>query len=173
MIHKATGEECLFADKKMPIFSVTEKRPYNNEIKLAYPNKRTTFYANRVRREQDRLIIGFELVLFEAVVQIKENDDYIAFVLEEFIVEPEHFEGLILDTPPVEEFRLLQLPIKKRTSFGQWLNVCFDGKIAVNLLAASPCERIDSVEEDEYYILTADAVRDIKLKGAEAALIVT
>lgn len=173
LIFKPLGEECLYTDKKIPLFSITEKRPYNNEIKLAHPNKRTTFNANRIRRENDKLIIGFDLILFEAVVKIKENNKYISFELEDFIVKPEHFDFLSMDKPPVEEFRLLQLPIKKRTCFGEWLNVCSDENVAIGLISTSPYERIDSVKEDEYYLLSADAVRDIKLKGCEAALIVS
>lgn len=173
LIYKPLNEECLCNDKKLPLFTITEKRPFNNEIKLAYMNKRTTFKANRVRQEDDKLIVGFELILFEAVVAVKKTDDYISFKLEDFIVSPECFEGLTMDVPPVEEFRIMQLPIKKRTCFGDWLNVCFDDNTAVNLLAVSPYERIDCVKEDEYYILTADAAKDIKLKGCEAALIVS
>ena len=81
LIFKPLNEECLYIDKKFPIFSITEKRPFNNEIKLAHPNKRTTFNANKVRREDDKLIIGFELILFEAVVKIKETPEYISFEL--------------------------------------------------------------------------------------------
>lgn len=173
LIFKPLNEECLFDGKKIPLFTITEKRPFNNEIKLAYPNKRTTFKANRIRLEGDKLIVGFELILFEAVVAVKKTDDYISFKLEDFIVSEESFGGLTMDVPPVEEFRLMQLPVKKRTCFGEWLNVCFDENTAVNLLATSPYERIDCVKEDEYYILTADAARDIKLKGCEAALIVS
>ena len=173
LIFKPSGEECLFTKKKIPLFSITEKRPYNNEIKLAHPNKRTTFYANRIRQENDKLIIGFELILFEAIVKVKVNNKYISFELEDFIVKPEDFAFLYMDTPPVEEFRLMQLPVKSRTCFGEWLNVCSDENIAVGLIATSPYERIDSVKDDEYFLLSADAVRDIKLKGCEAALIVS
>ena len=60
LVHKASGQECLDTSEDIPLFSVTQPRPYNNEIKLAYPNKRTTFQANRVRMEGDRLIVGFE-----------------------------------------------------------------------------------------------------------------
>lgn len=173
LLYKPLNEECLFKDKKMPLFTLTEKRPFNNEIKLAYPNKRTTFNANRIRKEDNMLIIGFELILFEAVVKVKQTDDYISFKLEKFIVNEKNFEGLSMDVPPVEEFRLLQLPINKKSSFGEWLNVCFDEKSAINLLAVSPYERIDCVKEDKYYILTADASKDIKLTGCETALIVS
>lgn len=75
LVHKATGEECLDLSESLPLFSITEERPYNNEIKLAHPNKRTVFNANRVKREGDILFVGFELVTFEAKVLIKECSD--------------------------------------------------------------------------------------------------
>lgn len=173
LIFKATGEECLNNYEGIPLFSLTEERPFNNEIKLAHPNKKTTFGANRIRREGDRLVIGFELITFEAVVAVKEKDEYIAFELVDFNVFPHCFGGLCMTPPPVLEFRLLQLPVKHRTHFGEWLNVCWDDNIAVNVLATSPYAKIDSEKRKDCRILTADAVRGIKLKGCEAALIVS
>ena len=87
LICKATGEECLMQGENMALFSLTEDRPFNNEIKLAHPNKRTVFQANRVRREGNQLIVGFELVTFEAIVEVKEADKYISFDLVDFIVK--------------------------------------------------------------------------------------
>ena len=74
LVLKSGGEECLEPDSMVSFFTLTQNRPYNNEIKLTYPNKRTEFRANRVRREGDELIVGFELVTFEAVVTIEEAD---------------------------------------------------------------------------------------------------
>lgn len=173
LTHKATGEECISQRNETALFSVTEDRPYNNEIKLAHPNKRTVFQANRVRREGDKLIVGFELITFEAVVEVKTADDYIAFTLEDFIVKPEDFKGLAMTPPPVAEFRLIQLPIIEREKFGEWLNVSMDDKIAVNVLATSPHARIDSVKMKDHRIMTADSVRGIKLKGVTAVLVVS
>lgn len=172
LIYLPTGEECIAKGEEMPLFSVTENRPFNNEIKLAHPNKKTVFSANRVRREGNNLIVGFELVHFEAVVEIKEEKGYIAFKLADFIVSPEAFSGLSMDVPPVVEFRLLQLPLKKRERFGAWLNVLWNDSLAVNVLSTSPYARIDSDERKNCHILYADAVKDIKLYGTEAALIV-
>lgn len=61
LIHKATGQECLDTGETLALFSVTQPRPLNNEIKLAYPNKRTAFQANHIRQEDNRLIVGFEI----------------------------------------------------------------------------------------------------------------
>lgn len=171
LVHKATGQECLEAEAQMALFSLTEERPYNNEIKLAHPNKRTTFQANRVRLEGDRLIVGFELVTFEAVVEVRIAPAYMAFQLVDFIIKPEDFGHLALTPPPVYEFRMLQLPVKDREHFGEWLNVSWDEQVAVNVLGTSPYTRIEADARRGYRIMSADALRDVKLKGCGAALI--
>ncbi|MDW7657910.1 MAG: hypothetical protein SCM11_12140, partial [Bacillota bacterium] len=173
LIHKPTGEECLAAGEDIALFSVTQERPFNNEVKLAHPNKRTTFQADRVRREGDRLIVGFEIIPYEAVVAVKETPMYLSFSLVDFIVHPNDYGNLQMSTPPVSELRLLQLPVRNRENFGEWLNVSWDSKVAVNVLANSPHARIDSERRKNYRILCADAVRDIKLKGVGATLIVS
>ncbi|MEA4889418.1 MAG: hypothetical protein VB070_08135 [Clostridiaceae bacterium] len=173
LVHKPTGEECLAVGEEIALFSVTQERPFNNEVKLAHPNKRTTFQANRVRREGNKLIVGFEITPFEAVVEIKEAPAYIGFSLVDFIVHPTDYPGLVMSPPPVAELRLLQLPIRNRENFGEWLNVSWDSKIAVNVLATSPYARIDSERRKGFRVMSADAVRDIKLKGTGAALIVS
>ena len=165
LIHKKSGEECLALDQDIALFSVTQNRPYNNEVKLVYANKRTTYQANRLRREGDRLIIGFNIAPYEAIVEIKETPSYIGFTLADFIVHPTDYEGLQITPPPVAEFRMLQLPIKDREHFGEWLNVCWDDKVSVNVLSTSSHARIDSEKRKGYRILTADAVKDIKLRS--------
>ena len=114
LVYKTSGQECLDTREDVALFSVTQPRPYNNEIKLAYPNKRTTFQANRVRKEGDRLIVGFEITPYEAVVEVKQTPSYIAFRLADFIVHPGDYGHLRITPPPVESFRLLQLPVKYR-----------------------------------------------------------
>ena len=42
LIIKALGVECLCQNERLPLFSVTQERPYNNEIKLSHPIKRIT-----------------------------------------------------------------------------------------------------------------------------------
>lgn len=173
LVHKATGTECLVTGENVALFSLTEERPYNNEIKLAHPNKRTTFQANRVRLEGDKLIVGFELVTFEAVVEVKTAPAYMGFTLVDFIIRPEDFGNLALTPPPIYEFRVLQLPVKDRAYFGEWLNVVWDETVAVNVLATSPYTRIEADPRKGYRILSGDTLRDIRLKGCGAALIVS
>ena len=171
LIIKATGEECLRQDEDIALFSVTQERPYNNEVKLAHPNKRTTFQANALRREGDKLIVGFEITPFEAVVKVTEAEKYLAFELVDFLVDPEDYGHLAFTPPPVAEFRLVQLPIKNRKYFGEWLNVSWDESAAVNVLATSPYARIESERRKGYRVMTADAVNGIKLRGCAAAVI--
>ena len=173
LIHKPTGQECLAVDEEIALFSITQERPYNNEIKLSHPNKRTIFQANRVRLEGDKLIIGFEIIPYEAIIEVKVMPMYVAFSLVDFIVRPDDYGGLKMAVPPVAEMRILQLPVLNRKNFGEWLNVSWDDEVAVNVLATSPYTRIDAERRKGYRVMTADAVRDIKLKGVGAALIVS
>lgn len=173
LVCKATGEECLAKGVSLPLFSVTQLRPFNNEIKLAYPCKRTAFSANRIRMENGRLIIGFEIIPYEAVVRVQICPRYIAFSLEKFIVLPSHYDYLKLDTPPAVEFCLLQLPVRNRKYFGDWLNVSWDDSTAVNLLAAAPQTLIDAEKQDGYRILHAHVEKSFGMLGPAAALIVS
>lgn len=173
LVFKATGEQ-LLASERLPLFSVTQERPFNNEIKLIYMNKRTTYPANRVRQEGNRLIVGFELAPYEAIVEYKITDSYVAFTFSDFIVKEGDYNSFLkMNTPPAVEFRILNLPIKKRENYGKWLNVVWDSECAVDLLATTPHARIDSEEREGCRILTADAVKGIKLRGCTAALIVS
>jgi len=112
LVAKGSGEEMLDVRDPTPFFSVTQERPFNNEIKLAHPNTRTTYPANSVRREGDRLVVGFEIAPYEAVVSVQVTDDYAAFTLDDFIVTEKSYplcptttRPLDFTAPPVEEFR--------------------------------------------------------------------
>lgn len=173
LVFKPTNEECLISDENTPLFSVTQERPYHNEIKLAHPNKEMTFQANSIRRERDKLIVGFELVPYQAIIAIKETADYISFNFEDFIVEPEDYpDYLKITPPPATELCFIQLPVKERERFGEWLNVSWDNNISVNLLGTDPYARIDAEKRNGYRIMKADAVKSVKLEGVGAALIV-
>ncbi len=169
LICKDTGEELAASGQNIALCSVTQNRPFHNEVKLAHPNKRTTYQANRIRLEEDRLIVGFEIIPYEAVVRFVITDAYIAFTLDDFLVPYEKYSGLNMTLPPVEEFRILQLPIQNRTHFGEWLNVSWDASCAVNVLATSPYAAIDSELRVDSRILYADDLREVRLSRTVAA----
>ena len=175
LILKSTGKECIKQDEKIAFCSLVQERPYHNEIKLMHPNKRTVFPANRVRREGNKLIVGFELIELEAIVEINVKDAYVSFTLVDFII-PENAYGvgcLLINPAPVLELRFLQLSIEKRERFGDWLNVVWDDHVAINILSTSPYPLIDSKVGKDHYIMYAKAVREVKLLGCGAALIVS
>ena len=171
LVLKASGEECVVGTEGVPLFSVTQDRPFNNEVKLIYPNKRTTYPANALRREGDRLVVGFDIAPYEAVVDLKVTDDYVEFRLADFIVDKEDYDYLRMDVPPVASFRVLQVPVRNRKNFGDWLNASWDEKAAVGVVGTSPYADIDHEARNGFRILTADLVRGQKLKGCSAALI--
>ena len=172
LVVKATGEETLDNGEGLPLFSVTQERPFNNEIKLMWPNKRTTYPANRLRREGDRLVVGFETAPYEAVIGVKTGGGYVAFELEGFnCVHELEYEGLVMDVPPVARFRVMQLPVKRRENVGDWLNVVWDDRAAVAVVGADPYAEVDHERRAGCEALFADLARGLKLKGGCAAVV--
>jgi len=169
LVFKPTNTECLIQGKKVPVSTITEPRPYQNEVKLAYPNKKTTFKSNAVRKEGDKLVISYELIPWEATVGVKIAADYIAFTLEAFNLTEDY--GISMTEPPISEMWFLRLPVRNLGHWGDWLNVIWDDKVAVNVLAAEPCANADSEECEGYRILQAGVDEKVKLTGVTAVLI--
>ncbi len=171
LIYKGSGEECLMQNKNVPAFSLTQNRPYDNEVQLAYPAKRKTFAADTLYREGDNLIVGFELTDYEAEIGLNITDQYIGFTLKKLEYHKAKF-GVKRRTE-VDGFSILQLPVKNRGHFGELLNVVWDDNVAVNLLATDSYAQIDADVRNGYKILTAGGVAGVKIEGVGAALITT
>jgi len=171
LLHKPTGQECLQKGIHTPVFSLTQYRPYSNEIFLAFPAKTKTFYADTVYRKGNDLIVGFELEAHRATIGLKITDNYIGFTLKKIDYDTINV-GETRKTE-IDEFTLLQLPIRDREFFGEWLNVSWDKDIAVNILATDPYAKIDAVPFQGYHLLQAGMETKVKLMGVGAALITT
>ena len=172
LVNKKNGEECILSGVDLPFFSVTQDRPFNNEVKLAYMNKRTTFAANRVYREGERLVVGFEVIPYLAYVDVEIKDRYIAFTLSGFEVNMLDYPAA-MEMPPITAFNLCQIAVEKRHNFGQWINVCHTEKSRVAVVSTSPYALCDNECIGNIRIVSARCQRDIKLVGVSAALVVT
>lgn len=171
LIHKQSGQECLHQGIKTPVFSITQYRPYENELQLKYPAKSKTFAANSVFRQGDDLIVSFELLNIVATIGLKITDSYIGFALKKLDQHlPEFGDQRKI---AIDELVLLQIPVKDRDNFGEWLNVVWDDDVAVNLLATDPYARIDAVKYEGYHLMRAEAVSEVRSIGTGAALITT
>ncbi len=172
LIHKASGQECLAPAQEIPMFSVTQYRPYDNELQLSFPAKPKAFPAGKERREEDRLIVSFALVGYEATIRLRVTDDFIGFTLEK--LEYKGYTSLRRKRKTeIDETVFLQLPVRNRKQFGEWLNVMWDDAIAVNVLATDPYARIDSALYKDFRVLQAGTVDSVKTEGVGGALIVT
>lgn len=171
LVVKATGEEMLDLKEDNPAFSAIQERPFNNEVKLVFPHRRTEFRADRLRRVGNDLFVGFELVSYEAQIRVTEAADYILFELVDFPLGPRGSNDLQMTYPPVDVMKILNLPVRDRANFGDWLNVSWDDKSAVSLFAAEPYTLIANAPRHGFRLLTAEAHRGVKLRGAKAALI--
>ena len=170
LVVKATGEEMLDRTENIPVFSVIQDRPFNNEVKLVLPHGRTEFRADRVRRVGDDLFVGFELVSYEAQIRLTERPDYVLFELVGFPLGPKGANDLQMTYPPVAVVKILNLPVKDRARFGTWLNVSWDDRSAISLFAAEPYTLIGNAARPGFHLMTAEAHRGVRLRGAKAVL---
>ena len=172
LLHKASGQECLAQGVDVPMFSLTQYRPYDNELQLSYPAEVTHFPATQVTRQGDRLIVEFALVDYEASVDLRITDAYIAFRLDKLTYRG--FTSLRTKRKTdIDETLFVQLPVKDRKRHGEWLNVMWDDDVAVNLLATDPCARIQAKPREGYHLFQAGTVDEVQLEGVGAALIAT
>ncbi len=172
LVYKATGEELLVPEEEIALFSVSQARPHNNEVKLAHMNKYTTYQADRIRQEDGKLIVGFAEIPYEAVVSFRVADPYITFTLEHFFVGEEDYNDVYPSSSPAVAFRLLQLPLKHREKFGEWLNIVSDEEVSACVIAPMLETLVDSEKRAKCRILYAEAKKEIKLYGTTAALMV-
>jgi hypothetical protein len=175
LVHKRSGQECLEPDAEIPFCTITQYRPYDGEVQLAFPCKAKVFRPAEVRREGDLLLVDFELVDHRLEIRVKETDSYIGFTLEKARSKgiPNHWVQWEKRPSPLDEVCFMQLPVRDRENFGEWLNAMWDNEVAVNLLATDPYPMIDGLERRKHHIFHATALRDVKLEGLGAALIVT
>jgi hypothetical protein len=174
LIHKATRQECLVQDAsaRVPMFTVTQLRPYDNELQLAYPAKVTSFPAQAVHLEGDQFFVSFTLVGYEAIIGLKITDSYIGFTLRR--LEYKGFTSLTdKRKTPIDQTLFLQLPVRARKNLGDWLTVTWDDEVAVNLLGTDPFAKIDVTPCTGHYLFQAGTVDEIGTEGVGAALITT
>lgn len=122
--------------------------------------------------EGDRLLVHFALVGYDAVIRLKITESYFGFTLESLSYKIDNSLRTKRKTP-LDEAVLLQLPIRSRKHFGEWLNAMWDDAVAVNLLATGPFTRIDSEARENYRIVRAGAVDSVQMEGVGAALVTT
>ena len=174
LVVKATGEEMLEPREGIPVFASTQTRPFNNETRLVQQAKRTTYPANRVRREGDLIYVGFETAPYEVAVRVDETAaGYATFRPERLIsnTEQEHqYWHWNMDVPPVDSFRVLQLPVKDRENFGDWLNVMWDGSGCVGVMGGTPYMDVDNERRWGFRRLSVEALRDYGVTNGVAVL---
>lgn len=176
LVCKATGEECLDVHERIAVFATTQIRPFNNEVRLVQQAKRTTYPANRVWREGELLHVKFETAPYEVTVKVTESDaGYVAFKVEDLIsntTDERQYYRWNLDVPPVDSFRVLQLPVKNRANFGDWLNVMWDDRAVVGVMGGTPYMDVDNEIRDGFRRLTVESLKDYGVRNGTAVLAV-
>ena len=172
LVVKATGEECLLPGVHVPFATLTQNRPYDNEYKLMLPAKPWTHRANRVERCGDELRIGFEDEFDVAVVKIREEDGFLGFELVRIDYRIEDY-GVKRKTE-IDALSFVRLPLRRRPHFGRTLNVTWDEKNAVALVAGRVETRVDADEREDGGLLFWAGTEDRSgILSGSAAIVAT
>ena len=169
---KSSDEE-LLSDDCTPLFSVTQDRYFNNELKLIHTSREITDESDGIRLENGLLFVSFGKIPYEAVIEVTDKDNYFVFTLKDFSVPEKAYNGLLLANPPATRVRLLQLHLKEQKYFGEWMNVSHSDTTAVALMGTSPEADIGNEKTKDGRILFSDAVKGIRLRGLSSVLIVS
>jgi len=70
------------------------------------------------------------MVGLEAIIGLKVTDSYLGFTMKGLVFKPFTNADAVTQTP-VDETLFIQLPVRKRENFGDWLNVVWDQDVAV------------------------------------------
>lgn len=170
LIYKPTGEECIQPGINAPACVITQYRPYDNENFLMFPAKPRSFPSNKCYMRGDTLMAEFTDTYDIVKLKVHVTPDYISFnpVGRDYRIED---YGVKRKTE-LDELTLLQLPLKKRKHFGEWLNVIWDDSVAVALVGTHPTTYIDSHVERDNTTLLAQTHTSVQLFDSGTALIV-
>ncbi len=171
LVDKSSGQECLdISCAPLPLCTLTQNRPYDNENFLMYPAKPKVFPSNRITYDGRALYVEFENTADIAVIGVNISDDYIAFSLDRIDYRMEKI-GVKRRTE-IDALTFLQLPVKRREHFGEWLNVTWDAGSGVCLMGTSPQTRIDSYSDRAGLVFWAGSDVNVSLTGTGAVLTV-
>lgn len=146
LLCKDTGEECL--EGPVPLCTVTQERPYDNENFLMMPAKPVVFPSNHLEYRDGQLFVTFEGTYDIAVIDVRLEDAYIGLRLARRDYRIENM-GVKRKTE-LDAFALAQLAVRRRAHFGAWLNVTWDDRTAVCLMGVDPKTRIDCLGNTFY-----------------------
>ena len=170
---KGSHAEMVAPGAAVPMMRAELDRPIHNEIKLIHPNKHVIYAANSIKRDGDKLMVGFEMEPFKAEFKCKLTDDYLAVEFVRFHFDRKVDYGrLKMDMPPVSKLRAMQFKFAERAFFGEWLNVVWDGAAAAAVVSASPYPEIDHDNAESARVLFADLRKDVRMRNVPVALVV-
>ncbi len=173
LIHKATGEELLAEATMTPLSEATFLRRHDrvmnwteekgDHLPRCEKNAGHRVHSSSVNRKGDSLLIGFEGVTDTLVLGIDLTDHYLGLTIEGWKGKGNGYKDV----------RFLQLPVREKTHFGDWLNMMWDDETAYGILGTDPRTHIQAERRKGYRVLHATAYPDLHAEKTGAALVVS
>ncbi|MBR0300104.1 MAG: hypothetical protein IJQ93_07300 [Bacteroidales bacterium] len=172
LLLKSSGEECLETGVRLPLCSILQNRPYDNETQLIQPVRPTSFPSCAIRRDGNTLEVRFHGTCDVVKLELDVRPHYMGFKVVARDYDLAGTVGVKRKTE-IDALTYLQLPVKNRDRFGAWMGVCWDDAAAVCLLATDMRTRIDGDEPAPWRRLYATSEQRVGLLGTGSALVAT
>lgn len=164
------SNEELLCDNSTPFCTVTQDRFFDNELKLMHTAREITAEADKARYENGCFVFSFDKIPYEAIINIDDKGSYFVFTLAGFNFPDDTYKYLYIEKPPATSLRFLQLHLKEKKYFGEWMNVCHDNSTCVAVMGTSPKTVIGNEKTEKGYRLFAQAQKSILFKGCSCIL---
>ncbi len=164
-------KEELLCDGNTSFCYVTQDRFFDNELKLMHPSRKETLCSDSLSYEDGHLIVGFPKLPYKAVIDIEFRNGYFAFTLSDFVFDEGAYRWLSIAMPPAVSLRFVNLHVRERKYFGEWMNVCHDESVSAAVMGCAAQTFIGYEKTDKGRLLYAEARKGVLFKGCSAVLI--
>lgn len=156
-------------NQKVPVATITQYRPYPNELQLSRHTAPTVFLPTRLEViNSSTIALQFSQLSVTVTVKVIARRGYAVFALD-------GIQAPIARTAEevVDELAFLNIPISGVAARGDWLNTVQVGDFLVGLLGLSPETFVNTQRGEDKDLLGARAMRVSGLEGAAAVFAAT
>lgn len=151
-------------NQRVPVATITQYRPYPNELQLSRPTAPTVFLPTGLELiNSSTIVLRFSQLSITVRIKVRQERGYVVFTLDGIQSPTARTAEEIID-----ELAFLNVPIVGASARGDWLNTVQVGDFSIGLLGLSPETFVNTRPLGDKDLLAARAMRLSRLEGAAA-----
>lgn len=156
-------------NQKVPIATITQYRPYPNELQLSRTTAPTVFLPTAMDIiNSSTIALRFSQLSITVRLKVRQERDYAVFTLDGIEAPKARTAEEVID-----ELAFFNLPVTGVSARGDWLNTVQVGDFSIGLLGLNPDTFVNTQRLDDRDVLAASAMREPGLEGSAAVFAAT